>query len=127
MSPSKSIGPITLTAILLFWCTTAMAHFGMIIPSDAMVMQEDPRTISVTLSFSHPMEMIGMDLARPEVFKVVANGAPADLLPRLKPVQVMGHPAWRTDYAVKRPGGCISSTCSPNPTGSRPRTASSCT
>lgn len=103
MTP-KAIVLSIIVATILTWYGAAMAHFGMIIPSDAMVMQDDPRTISLTLSFSHPMEMIGMDLARPDVFKVVANGRPADLLPRLNPIQVMGHPAWKVEYAVKRPG-----------------------
>ena len=76
----------------------------MVIPSDSMVMQEDSRTIQVTLSFSHPMEMVGMELVKPAVFNVVANGQHQDLSDALRPVQVMGHSAWQADFGVKRPG-----------------------
>jgi cobalt/nickel transport protein len=91
-----------LAALLLV--QPAAAHFGMVIPSDSMVLQEDDRTIQVTLSFSHPMEMVGMPLERPAVFKVMANGTHLDLSASLTPVQVMGHDAWQARYPVKRPG-----------------------
>ena len=93
-------------ALTLAWiaCPDAEAHFGMVIPSDNMVMQEDARTVDVTLSFSHPMEMVGMELVKPKAFSVQANGAGQDLLPTLTPVTVMDHPAWQAAYPVKRPG-----------------------
>ena len=37
------------------------AHFGMVIPSDSMVMQGEGKTITLVLSFSHPFEGEGMD------------------------------------------------------------------
>jgi cobalt/nickel transport protein len=74
------------------------------IPSDTMVMQEDDRILNVALSFSHPMEMVGMDLAKPKHFDVSANGKKQDLLGELKPVKVMDHSAWETAYPIKRPG-----------------------
>jgi cobalt/nickel transport protein len=83
---------------------TAGAHFGMVIPSDNMVMQGEARTVEVTLSFSHPMEGVGMDLVKPKVFSVRANGEMQDLLPRLQPTKVMDHQAWKTAYDIKRPG-----------------------
>ncbi|WP_319522853.1 DUF4198 domain-containing protein [uncultured Desulfosarcina sp.] len=83
---------------------SALAHFGMVIPSDNMVMQDDNRSVTVTLSFSHPMEGHGMELVKPKVFAVSANGKAQDLLGQLKPTKVMDHNAWKLDYAVKRPG-----------------------
>lgn len=80
------------------------AHFGMLIPSDSMVMQGDDRRLQVTLSFSHPMEMIGMDLLKPNDFGVVLNGKKHNLQGRLKKTQVMGRTAWELDYHIKRPG-----------------------
>jgi cobalt/nickel transport protein len=82
----------------------AFAHFGMVIPTDSMVMQQDPRTLRITFSFSHPMELIGMDLVKPKTVTVFANGRHTDLISRLNPVKVMGHPAWELDFPVKRPG-----------------------
>jgi cobalt/nickel transport protein len=91
---------------LLFLCTghTAMAHFGMLIPSDTMIMQGEPKTISLVLSFSHPFEGMGMELVKPQVFGVMANGKKQDLLGDLKETKVMGHMAWKAEYAIKRPG-----------------------
>ena len=83
---------------------TASAHFGMLIPSDSMVMQGDNRTVSLILSFSHPFEMVGMELIRPEVFGVMVNGKKQDLIGSLKETTIMGHMAWRADYLIKRPG-----------------------
>ncbi|MGD8702660.1 MAG: DUF4198 domain-containing protein [Desulfosarcina sp.] len=89
---------------LVWFNGPAWAHFGMVIPSDTMVMQDDTRTVTVTLSFSHPMEMIGMALAKPKAVAVMTNGQREDLLARLKPAAVMDQAAWRLDYPVKRPG-----------------------
>ena len=92
--------------VLFFFCIaqTAFAHFGMVIPSDSMVMQGDKKSISVVLSFSHPFEGAGMELVKPRVFDVMANGKKQSLLGDLKETKVMGHNAWQVDYAIKRPG-----------------------
>jgi len=90
--------------LLVVFQGSALAHFGMVIPSDNMVMQEDNRNVTVTLSFSHPMEGHGMELVKPKVFAAVANGKAQDLLGQLKSVKVMDHKAWQIDYAIKRPG-----------------------
>ena len=82
----------------------ARAHFGMMIPSDSMVVQGEDRNVNVKLSFSHPFELVGMEMETPKVFSVLANGKKEDLLGSLKKTQVMGHTAWEADYRIKRPG-----------------------
>jgi cobalt/nickel transport protein len=82
----------------------ASAHFGMLIPSDNMVMQNDDRTVTLKLSFSHPMEMVGMELIKPKAFMVVTGGNENSLLDGLKSTRVMDHSAWELAYTVKRPG-----------------------
>ena len=82
----------------------AFAHFGMIIPTDSMVMQGESRNVKVTLSFSHPFEEVGMELIKPKVFGVMANGKKQDLLGKLGKTEVMGHTAWEMGYPIKRPG-----------------------
>lgn len=82
----------------------AMAHFGMVIPSDNMVMQGENKTVSLEISFSHPMEMVGMELVAPKVFSVNAVGKDQSLLKTLKPIKIMGHGAWQADYKISRPG-----------------------
>lgn len=100
----KGIFIVGLLVTLLFVLSPAEAHFGMIIPSDSMVMPTDNRNIQLQLSFSHPFENIGMDLARPDTFAVVAHGKQHDLLPALKAATVMEHRGWQASYKVTRPG-----------------------
>ncbi|SDX83376.1 DUF4198 domain-containing protein [Citreimonas salinaria] len=80
------------------------AHYGMIIPSDPMISQEDGRSVDLTLSFSHPFEGIGMDLERPEAFTVTHEGETTDLLDQLTLATVMDHPGYTLEYALDRPG-----------------------
>jgi len=101
----KKLGMASIfTVLTLIISTGCFAHFGMVIPSDSMVMQGDARDLSLTLSFSHPFEMVGMDLEKPAKFDLVLNGNKTDLLPSLKETKVMGGKAWTADYKIKRPG-----------------------
>jgi cobalt/nickel transport protein len=103
MNKSSCTGLIAITLVLFSFGST-FAHFGMLIPSDTMVMQEDNRTVILIMSFSHPMEMVGMEMAKPKVFSVMANGNHQNLLTDISKTQLMGHSAWQTDYRIKRPG-----------------------
>ena len=102
----KKMGILTLAAVaaMTLFKPPAFAHFGMIIPSDNMVMPADNRTLQLQLSFSHPFEMIGMELAKPKRFGVVANGTPENLLAGLQPARVINHGAWAAAYRIRRPG-----------------------
>jgi cobalt/nickel transport protein len=95
---------LILNLSLFFLAGSASAHFGMVIPSDNMVMQGDPRDITLTFSFSHPFEMIGMELVKPGKCAVVVEGKEKDLLPALKEIKVMDKKAWSATYKVNRPG-----------------------
>jgi len=85
----------------------AFGHFGMVIPSDNMVMQGENRTVTVTLSFSHPFEMIGMEMEKPSSVCVVASGKKKDLLGNIHETKVMGHRAGELSYGIRRPGVCV--------------------
>lgn len=101
----KAFAPLFAFTLGLFvFAQPCLAHFGMVIPSDSMVMQDDERSVTLTLSFSHPFEMVGMDLEKPKAFDVIANGEKSDLLGSLAETEVMDHKAWKTDYPIKRPG-----------------------
>ncbi|MFH1488322.1 MAG: DUF4198 domain-containing protein, partial [Pseudomonadota bacterium] len=80
------------------------AHFGMVIPSDSMIMQKERRKVLLTFSFSHPFEVVGMDLAKPADCAVVTAGKKSRLLEGLKETRVMDKRAWMTEYEIKRPG-----------------------
>ena len=95
---------VLLGIIFIFSATPVMAHFGMIIPSDSMVMQGENRTVTLKLSFSHPFEGNGMELVKPSVFGVMANGQNINLADHLKKINVFGHTAWKINFKVKRPG-----------------------
>ncbi len=82
----------------------SFAHFGMVIPSDNMVMQEDSKKVDLVLSFSHPFEMVGMPLDMPGEFFVMADGKKEGLKPALKEAKVMDQKAWTLGYTVKKPG-----------------------
>ncbi|MCK5682152.1 DUF4198 domain-containing protein [bacterium] len=98
---------IPLSAALVFLLLisgSAFAHFGMVIPSDNMVMQDDNRTIKLNLSFSHPFEQVGMELVKPQNFSVYHGGITHDLSKKLSPATIMGQPAFSCNYPIKRPG-----------------------
>jgi cobalt/nickel transport protein len=91
-------------ALVLMVAGPVFAHFGMLIPSKATVSKADPRTADLQVSFSHPMEMVGMDMAKPKAFDVMTGGSKEDLLGTMKPAQVMGKAAWTSQYTFKKPG-----------------------
>jgi len=103
MKHKMKIMLVMLTGLLLF-PVSGYSHFGMMIPSDTMIMQEDNRTVTVQVSFSHPFEGIGMDMAKPRMCTVMANGKTIDLTNVLKKDRVMGRSAWSLDYKIARPG-----------------------
>lgn len=84
--------------------SSAFAHFGMLIPSDSMLMQDENRKLQLDLSFSHPFEMIGMELVKPKHFFVVNNGKKKSLLNKIKSTKNMLQPAWSLQYKIKMPG-----------------------
>lgn len=90
--------------VLGCFANAALAHFGMIIPSDTMVMQGDKRTVGVVVSFSHPFEGNGIELVKPVRFGVMTRGKTQDLLSQLKEIKVFGHKSWEVAYKIRRPG-----------------------
>jgi cobalt/nickel transport protein len=91
-------------AALALTASAATAHYGMIIPSDNMVSQEDGRTVDLTMSFSHPFEELGMVLEMPEAFTVTHGDETTSLLDQLVPAEVMDQPGYTLEYRLERPG-----------------------
>jgi len=100
-------GKIWFGLVLALCPVAAQAHFGMIIPSRAMVTQEDGRALDLTLSFSHPFESIGMDMAPPEAFTVTHADETRDLLPDIRPEEVMGKAGFMAEVQLGRPGAYV--------------------
>jgi cobalt/nickel transport protein len=94
-----------LAAVMVFMASgPVLAHFGMLIPSIATVSKADPKMVDMHISFSHPFELKGMDMAKPKAFGVMSGGSKEDLLGTLKPIKVMGQAAWSSQYTLKKPG-----------------------
>ena len=91
-------------AVLIVNAYPAEAHFGMIIPSDEMVMKNDPKTIKLTFMFWHPFEGHGMNLVKPKAAGVIANGKNINILDKLKPLKKDSHTIWEATYRIRRPG-----------------------
>ena len=83
---------ICCASLALLFCVAAQAeaHFGMVIPSTATVTEKKDADLKLDISFSHPMEMQGMDMAAPKAFTVTLDGKSEDLKASLKPATVMG-------------------------------------
>ncbi|NDV19315.1 DUF4198 domain-containing protein [Pseudodesulfovibrio sp. JC047] len=95
---------IVLAMVCVLWATTASAHFGMLIPDTDETTQQK-RTVELTLSFSHPFELQGMELEKPAKFFVVVDAEKSqDLLATLTQTQIMGQTGWKTSYTPKTPG-----------------------
>ena len=84
--------------------TVSQAHFGMILPDKSMVIQGDNPNLEMILAFCHPFEQNGMDMAKPKKFWVQAGKEKTDLLSTLQETKVLDKQAWKTSYALKKPG-----------------------
>lgn len=95
---------LALAVILLLTPGAAIAHFGMVIPSDQMVMSGESKDININLLFWHPFEGQGMNLVKPKAFDVYHDGQKTDLLGSLQEAKADGFTTWKTDYKIGRPG-----------------------
>ena len=100
----KGMFAVLCLALVLMSAGPAPAHFGMVIPSDEMVMQGEGRDVKVDLLFWHPFEGIGMELMKPAKFAVVINGKETDLLGSVRSTKTNGHQTWSAGFKIKRPG-----------------------
>ncbi|MEO0664307.1 MAG: DUF4198 domain-containing protein [Pseudomonadota bacterium] len=98
---------LTASIATLIAAAPALAHYGMIIPEDPMISQEDGRSVGLTMSFSHPFELDGMMLERPASFAVTHEGETTDLLGMLEDATVMDEQGYTLDYRLERPGTYI--------------------
>lgn len=91
-------------ALVLCLSCPVLAHFGMVIPTHAVIEDKKTSKQEIQFSFSHPMAMEGMPLAKPRSVQIFAGGKTEDLTAALRPVKIMDHQGWELHYTVKRPG-----------------------
>jgi len=90
--------------LVLLMAQAAQAHFGMVIPSQSVVEDKAKSNLNLMICFIHPMELNGMDMAKPLDFSVVSGEEKTSLLSTLKETKLLGHKAWQGAFAPKKPG-----------------------
>ena len=111
----RKISIVVTVMVCFFWWSGAKvcAHFGMIIPSDDIITQEESKTVTLDVKFCHPMEGHYMEMEKPVKFGVRFGGKNVDLLNLLKakkgrgPGQKKDFTYWQATYKIKRPGDYI--------------------
>ena len=82
----------------------AAAHFGLILPEPAMVLEQSKTAFKLDVSFIRPMEASTMTMVKPAAFYVVEDGRKTDLTPALHPGKLFGRDDWTLEYKVEKPG-----------------------
>ena len=100
----KFSGLVFLCGMLLCAPLQADAHFGMVIPSKQVVSSSKDAVVHFDISFWHPFENRGMDMAQPASFKVYAHGTQTDISGALKQAARQGKTTWQGTYTVAKPG-----------------------
>jgi len=104
MTPLSKLCYLAVSLLFSFLLTSpAHAHFGMIIP-DQPIVSQDNKIAELTLSFSHPFENHTMNLDKPKRFFVTVNNKNTDLINTLEKIDLLDHSAWRSSYSFNRPG-----------------------
>ena len=98
------IKKILAAGILAGFALAAQAHFGMVIPNHAMVVDQAQADLKLDVAFAHPMERNGMTMVKPAAMEVFVDGKKQDLLGKLVEEKFFGKEAWRLDYKITRPG-----------------------
>lgn len=112
MHKVKLFGPVMAGIISISISNTASAHFQMIIPSDDMVKQQEPRKLNLNVMFWHPFEGLGMNMQKPVQFGVMLKGNKTNLINDLKPAKFKDihgdmFDGYKLEFAIKKPGDHI--------------------
>ena len=89
------------------------AHFGMTIPSDNIVEQQEQNALTVNLMFTHPFEGQSMNMEKPVMAGVLSNGKKTVLTDKLKALDyrlyadTKSSRGWKLYHQFKRPGDHI--------------------
>ena len=97
--------PYLLPVLSLLLPGAALAHFQELIPSTDLVTAQSGGTLSLALTFTHPMARGPvMPMGEPVAFGVQGPLGREDLKPALVPQTLDGKQCFRAEYRVKRPG-----------------------
>lgn len=104
----------------------AAAHFGLILPEPAMVLEQSKTAFKLDVSFIRPMEASTMTMVKPAAFYVVEDGRKTDLTPALHPGKLFGRDDWTLEYKFENPAS-INLSLNRSPIGSSPKISFTCT
>lgn len=90
--------------LLLLLPTATPAAIGLLLPSDDMVAQDEPASLTLHIRLLDPITRSFRELGKPQRFGVQHLGEQTDLLVSLKPEQPARPLLWRSDFTVKRAG-----------------------
>jgi len=86
----------------------ARAHFQTLIPSANIVTESGPKTVTLDVVFTHPMENGPiMEMAEPVQFGVLFDGEKHDLKSALKPEKIDGKTTYKAEYKISKPGDYV--------------------
>ena len=110
MRPKHLLLTLAAGMALLLAASPTAAHFGAVIPSEDIVTQDTPGTLSLEIKFLHPLEGHFMEMAKPKRFGVMHAGQKTDLLNNLQSMQGKSSDQnqaftyWQAEYKIRRPG-----------------------
>lgn len=93
----KSLLAVSLAA------STALAHFGVVMPSANVVEDESKAKLQITYKFTHPFEQMMMNMAKPREAGVFVNGKKTDLMASLKELKDGQNSYWQGEFDAKEP------------------------
>ncbi len=98
---------LTLMLALLVGTAPAMAHFGMVLPSDPVVTQEDGPDVELTFGFGHPFAPEGLEMEAPQRVIVVHGEENDEITGDLIAADFHGAAGFTATYTLGRPGAYI--------------------
>ena len=104
----------------------AAAHFGLILPDPAMVLEQSKTAFKLDVSFIRPMEASTMTMVKPAAFYVVEDGRKTDLTPALHRESFSAGMTGRSNTNLKNPAS-INLSLNRSPIGSSPKISFTCT
>ncbi|MDR1461030.1 MAG: DUF4198 domain-containing protein [Campylobacteraceae bacterium] len=91
--------------LVLFFISSAFAHFQTIIVDKSVLEQEDGNEINIVYEFTHPFEQELMNMVKPQEAGVFVDGKKISLLNILKSSSKKDKlTVWNAKYTVKEPG-----------------------
>lgn len=104
----RPVTHMVICGVFAVLCSTAAAHFQLLIPSTDTVSSPKEKQLSLDLVFTHPMEGgPAMEMGAPAQFGVFRGGQREDLLPSLDARTVDGKRAYTASYTIAAPGAHV--------------------